>query len=309
MNIKDRVSKMMIAYIQSKYSSQIELTKDMYKFPVLGSNADIVISGCSYSFGIGVPEDMSWGVQVADHLDLKYHNLSKEGKSVVYLVNSLFSYFKCFGNPKILVCLFPKLDRFHIYSDPNHMISESKLGVGLKSKLVEDEPLGFAIHSLGEYDKYSKAPHIAEKMIPKETAVSMSIQYIKFLEMYCKASGIKLIWSTWDKDFEYVLKTFDPDFENFISIDEAFWHIDTEGKDTLHKDANYVCVNCNQFPEKCAKPQDPIDCHLELREIYGENWDLGSDYGLIESKRGHWGIHRHVHVAEIFTKEILNDSN
>ena len=40
--------------------------------PELSEPADIAIVGCSYSYGVGVPENMSWGVQVANHFNLPY---------------------------------------------------------------------------------------------------------------------------------------------------------------------------------------------------------------------------------------------
>ena len=281
--------------------------------PELSEHADIAIIGCSYSYGVGVPEDMSWGAQVANHFNLPYHNLSSSGKGIPFLIDHLFSYFKHYGHPKILICLFPNASRMQIYSDPKQMISKDHLDKRsslFKNNLKSEIGITFNAN-LSKFQhidaKYSQAPHKAEDVMPVETAAALSFQYIKFLEMYCKLAGIKLIWSTWDILLELGLESFDHDYENFIDTGNRYWHsrIEDSYQDRMHSEADHIPNPDNMYnlyhksEEECNMF---VDCHSELREKYGKNWDIASDLGF--SFMQHWGIHHHTHIAEKFIKRM-----
>jgi hypothetical protein len=273
--------------------------------PEIKDCADIVISGCSFSYGIGVPENMSWGVQVANELELKYHNISSPGKGVLHLVNNLFSYFKLYGNPKVVICLFPEPLRMQITASSDHMISKRFLIPGSVNYMIHEngELQNFGVtlnQSYEEYPQFSKRPHAAEDVMPIELAFDLSFQAIKFLEMYCKEAGIKLVWSFWDIWTELKLATLDNDYEFFIDTDQRSWHSQKKDGfyDRLHPGVGESCdteTPCTEF----------VDCHKEFKEIYGENWDISSDVND-EGFLHHWGIHRHKHIAEAFLKEIKN---
>lgn len=313
-----------ISYDQTKYimkdiGGQHEPDTNFYeansfrlRSPELSDDADIVIMGCSFSYGVGVPEHMSWGVQVANHFNLPYHNLSSTGRSTPFLIDHLFSYFKNYGHPKILICLFPEPTRMQVYSSPLHVISKNHLNKKShlhKENLDDAKSITFNAtmhisHNLDE--KYSKLPHKAEDVIPVETAVAFSMQHIKFLEMYCKAAGIKLIWSTWDIPTEFALKDIDHEYENFISVENKYWHSREEDLfyDRMHSPGRqpYNLSSFNPYHDDSDRCTDFVDCHSELREKYGLNWDLASDVN--RHSRHHWGIHRHTHIAEFFIEEI-----
>ena len=59
-------------------------------------NTDIIFSGCSFTFGVGIPEDAIWGVQVANNLKMSYSNLSIPGDSVMGIINNIYQYFKTY---------------------------------------------------------------------------------------------------------------------------------------------------------------------------------------------------------------------
>jgi len=305
----------LLSYMETKYNlsrtgehnqdiiNEYKVNSFGLRSPELTEPADILITGCSFSYGIGVPENMSWGVQVANKLNLKYHNISIPGKSIIFLINGLFSYFKKIGNPKILICLFPEPFRMEMYSNPSHVIPKNF--VGKEVNTIKEDVISYGIilpTTHNNHEKYSKIPYIAEDVFPAETAINISFQYIKFLEMYCKAANIKLVWSTWDEAVEYMLPKIDHEYENYVNVKQNDWHSREEDGwyDKLHKtthqgDWKHNDPECKEF----------IDCHSNLRDHYGENWDLASDInGLYKH---HWGIHRHFHVAEYFIKELNNE--
>jgi len=239
--------------------------------------------------------------------------LSASGRGTPFLVDHLFSYFKIYGNPKILICLFPDAARMQIYSDPKQMISKLHLDKGshLYRQNIKDST-GITFNSnLSKFGhinaKYSQAPHYAENVMPVETASALAFQHIKFLEMYCKLAGIKLIWSTWDIILEMGLENYDHDYENFISTGNKYWHSREEDSyyDRLHLESD-TPYNLNRHDlyhtdnKECNKF---LDCHSEFREKYGKNWDVATDLGFTFGQQ-HWGIHHHMHIAEKFIKKM-----
>jgi hypothetical protein len=273
----------------------------------INSKKDLLFSGCSFTFGVGVPENGTWVSNVAKDLNIEYHNLAGCGKSVSWIVNNLFNYFKSYGNPKTLLCLFPNFSRINMLSRKNHMQSKYEKVYNLdqydKSK---DSPYGVDQYSIDLQNFYknqiriSKQIHSAEEIIPPELAIYNSIEHIKMLEMYCNSNGISLLWSTWSwQEHRYLSDNIkDTGFENFIELDVNQWHslIYDKFYDRYHDSAKtfYECHN------KCSSYKD---CHSHLRIKYGENFDLASDIG---TKYGyhHWGVHKHIHIAESFLKGI-----
>lgn len=314
-----------LSYSQAKYNlrdmgGQIAADSNYYRAnshrlrsPELSEHADIVISGCSFSYGVGVPEEMSWGVQVANHFNLPYHNLSSAGKGTPFLVDHLFSYFKNYGHPKILICLFPEPNRMQIYSNPKQMISRrhsDKRSHLFQEDIKNSTGITFNVtlpNFKFVHSKYSQAPHHAENVIPIETASALAFQYIRFLEMYCKLADIKLIWSTWDVLLEIGLENYDHDYENFISTKNKYWH--SKEKDSYYDRIHLESDQPYNFSHYDWQGGDNdicdefVDCHSEFREKYGKNWDVASDLGFTPTLH-HWGIHHHMHVADFFINEI-----
>jgi hypothetical protein len=200
-----------------------------------------------------------------------------------------------------------------IYSDPKQMISKRHLDERFYiSTLNIKDSNGITFPAfLSKFKnvnkKYSKAPHHAEDVMPVETAAALSFQHIKFLEMYCKLAGIKLIWSTWDIHLEMGLEYHDHEYENFISTGNKYWHSRKEDSyyDRIHleSDPRFNSNNNDLYHTDNEECNRFVDCHSEFREKYGKNWDVASDLGFTVGQQ-HWGIHHHMHVAEEFIKRI-----
>lgn len=228
----------------------------------ISGKEDMLIAGCSFTFGSGIPEEKIWGVQVANSMSLSYTNLGYPGASVLSIINSIFAYFKEYGNPKILICLFPDLDRIQLPVD-------NKIWTSKSDKLNQDLARIFLGEHHHDLPKYSKAPHNIEDVMPLSVPRWISIKYIQILEQYCRSSNIKFIWSTWENNFLSAL----------LQSNEFEFIIDTK---LIDQDLNK-------------------ECHIELKNNFPKIFDRGSDieYGL---NRAHWGVHKHTHYAEIFEK-------
>lgn len=267
--------------------------------------ADIVTLGCSYTYGEGVRQGSSWPDLVHKKTNLSLHNLSASGKGVTFEINCFFEYVKKFGNPKIVLCLFPDFLRMEIASRSHKMIPQKKYKIGSNLlRLDQDEEVtSYGIcpqHTYETRPKYLKTPLVAEEVMPLETAQMLSIQYIKMLEAYCNTNNIKLIWTTWLSTQNVWLNNNKNNgyFKNYFDFDESKWHQRAEdlGKDIL----------CDKFHIKGTKCTTEFLCHNEYRKEHGPGFDISLDVKISRTLtlNGHSGAHKHIHWAEFFLKEI-----
>jgi hypothetical protein len=104
------------------------------------------------------------------------------------------------------------------------------------------------------------------------------------LEQYCKSNHIKLIWSIYD---DYNLKV---DIESLPNISNNYLKT---SKYSAYDDFPYKTIH-----DECV---NKINNNHKL-------YDWAADYG---SKRGvgHWGIHNHQHMAELFINRYMEIDN
>lgn len=239
---------------------------------------ELVFSGCSFSFGVGIPENAIWGVQIANKLNLSCSNLSIPGDSVMGIINNIYQYFNDYGHPKVLLCLFPDFYRTIIPENSNVLVSET-------NKNAKYNALTKMYVSNQEYPKYSKLPHKIENVISPDISFYYSMQYIKMLEKYCKSNNIKFLWSTWSKSL-YGLLSSRKEFSNyFVYLDSDNWeHINK-------KDVYYPgCSN-----------------HEYLKKMYPKHFDSSTDTedeAYYNKLSFHSGAHKNMHWAESFLEKL-----
>lgn len=291
-----------IAWLPNEDSSPYINNSMSFRSKEFERDAELLFAGCSITYGEGVVEQAIWGNVIASKLKMKAFNMGMSGASVHFIVNNLFNYFKEFGHPKNLICMFPDFLRMEMYSDSSHMRSDSffrgdKHMAGYTSYHL-------LLHPQDEYARISKQPHLASNIIPKELAMALSIQHIKFLEMYCLEAGINLLWGTWSEEEEsYILKNQLP-FKNFVYLKNDLWHkmAKDNRKSLIHKSTDER-NNCIQSMDPCKNLET---CHEEEKKIYGKNFDLAFDTHAdrLNIKHGHVGAHQHIHWAEEFIKRM-----
>jgi hypothetical protein len=242
------------------------------------SKAEILAVGCSNTYGIGVPIDSRWTNILEQKIHKKIHNLSLPGGSINELVSKSFEYFKEFGNPHTMLCLFP---------DP------FRLRLPFKKKLIKGSQYGPSVdlfinnayfaNSLKDSERmqYFKMPYSYEEVLPIELPLYFSMQSIHMLEQYCKSNNIKLIWSSWYCNFVNVLdKTKENIFNSFFSNKDL-----NIGTGHYYLDKQYQ------------------NCHKDYKDKFEKYFYHGADIegGL---NLAHPGVHRHAHIAETFYSEI-----
>ena len=268
-----------------------------YRSNEFSKNTEFVYAGCSYSFGEGSSEANIWGTIVANHYGYSYSNLSRPGASVQWIVKNLFNYFREYGHPKVLACLFPDFCRMTIPLNPNIVVAK---GHGEESWItMHDLHLGGTV-DLASRPRYSKKPHEAEEVIPVEIPMALSIEYISMLARYCETNGIQFYWGTWDVSASIFMNKMADEYQypEYVDIKNEKWHDFSEHdfKQYYHGDMPLESIIDKCYDGDC----NPIDCHLEGRESYGKYFYIGSDVDYVGGPSAHFGMHRHIHAAEEF---------
>ena len=240
------------------------------------SKAEVLAIGCSNTHGYGVSVDGRWTNILEKTIDKKIHNLSFPGGSINELVYKSFEYFKTFGNPDIVLCLFP--DPFRIKLPVKKNLKITDFDSADVDSLMENVSFDHNPKENFQKTKYFKIPYSYEEVLPMELPLYFSMQSIHMLEQYCKSSNIKLIWSSWHYEFINVLNNMQENtFNNFFS-------------------------NTNLFINAGLYSLDQ-NCHKDYKDKFEKYFHCGLDNedGL---NNAHPGVHTHVHIAEAFNKEI-----
>ena len=276
-----------------------------YRSPEFKSGTPFIFGGCSYTYGVGIPEESIWGVQLAKKLGLDYANISMPGASVPWVVEQIFAYCREFGNPEYIVCAFPNFFR-GVYTQNNDVLVHD----GYRD-YVERDVVFYALMQLDstQLPKISKRPHVIDDVTPPELPVYHAMKSIRILEQYCEAAGINLKWAFIESSSELAAREIEAQygFKNRVDLNRDDWvnYYKPElygwflKADHTDYEVSSVCA-CSRG-ERC----DVFErCHEDQREVWGEDFDLASDRDLsIES--AHMGVHSQIHIAEDFYRSIV----
>lgn len=247
----------------------------------LNKKYDLVVSGCSLTYGIGIPEEGRWGDLLGNMLGIDVANLSYSGRCTETMVNNTIKYILK-NKPKILICFFPNFERFTFVS--NKSINAVNLGS----------------------EKMSLAPtDNIQNCFPVGLAWQTALDSISMLEDICKILSINFMWSTWSisnlnqsykfSNFNsYVEDTSMSDFPPYLQ-----WNSWTEDKNKRK----------NLFISRDMK------CHMDHPLSNSKYYDYGGDSAMrIDKDLGkgfcpHPGIHRNIHWAEFFYDRIKEYDN
>lgn len=262
----------------------------------IDENATAIASGCSITFGIGVPELGRWTNILGKKLNKSIINLGNPGASVESICTNIIQY--CMNNkmPKEVFCLFPDFFRSMVVADQEFYKS---------NKIVRDDPNKHNLHLVfcnpvtllyedSLFMEVKDKTDIESSVSPHQLILD-SINFIYILESFCTTNNIKLYWSTWDLHSDLVMKELikikDFKLQNFTSIFPP---------QTKVPIGTFVSSTCNSDHESEFK-----------NDIC---WWQGSDYSIINYKKvvqySHPGIHVQQHFADLFynlyQKDLIN---
>lgn len=271
-----------------KIKVEYQINNHGYRGKDFGNNEEVMVLGCSHTFGVGIPEEFTWGNVFAKKINKDYVNLSQEGDSAQAQVYKAFKYFEEFGNPKIIVACLPSTRIEFPYISKKF----GKPLYGPEETLTDPDKIQ-QIFLYDELEKYSKIPHNPEKILPIHSAIFYSFMFVQMLEQYCNSNKITLIWNMWDDElfFDYVKDNLPEILKNYLYIDFKNFAFDEE--EGIEYIRNKEIENAYILPE----------CHQDLADH--PLFYRASDYnpGLIN---GHWGIHLNQHIAEDFYNKYID---
>jgi hypothetical protein len=160
---------------------------------------ELLVAGCSVTFGVGLPEKYMWGNFLAKNLGVSgYSNLGIPGDPIESSVFRVIKYIQNFGAPKYLAFLAPDPYRYVAIAGEN------------------DRPYHLA--RPGEtLPRLSKAPHDPSEVLLGENALYSAVRALITLEVLCQTSGIKLAWGTWSEHTKNLIsKMTDYPFYSYI---------------------------------------------------------------------------------------------
>jgi hypothetical protein len=260
---------------------------------------NVIALGCSLTLGQGLPVETRWSnileKMLRKHGDFRIGNISYSGAAINKDVSSFFGLINKYEYlPEYVICNFANFERFYFVSPDAERLQDWYINYSEKKTKVS-------------------APWNYQEILPYEWVYYQNLDHIKMLETFCNSNNIKLIWSSWsnaltDEDELFlqstfknyvqdpVRKEFPPDFEFIIP------QVSVEKLTPHYKMNNW----------------DEIKCHRHYRDIYPEIFDFGYDH---QKKSGSWGpgshrphpgVHKQVHWAEFYYKEmmrLINDRN
>jgi len=218
---------------------------------------NILIAGCSVSFGIGIPEDFIWYKEMIKNIEFdEYYNISSLGASTRLIVKNILTFIRKNGKPDYIFAIFPNFSRdlqFDQYS--------KEFQNCIVNKLFPTAPKEYMTNNL------------YVKNYQYEYSVFTYVDYIRILEDVCKYLDIKLIWSTWDIEAKSILSKLN--FKYYFDLDSSF---SFKGIDTDFK----ITKNINNLPywEIAKDGSHPGACWNTLlgKEFYNEFLRRGYDH-------------------------------
>lgn len=249
----------------------------------------IVSLGCSITLGQGMPQDLRWTDLLSSKIAKPIGNISYSGAAINKNVSSFFGMIHQYKyKPKIVIAYFANFERFY-FVNPS--------GDGMQEWFINHSP------------KKTKAiaPWNYEEILPYEWVYYQNLDHIKMLEAFCEAAGIKLYWSCWSNGLT-------EEQEQFLKDNFRYYIPDT----TKHEfPANFeLGVKADSISD--LPPQYEMinwqGCHKDWKDKYPDIFDyaydyhkFAYDYGRIKGPGAHWphpGLHRHIHIAEFWEKQI-----
>ena len=145
-------------------------------------NFNVLYGGCSWTFGEGLPEEMTWTYQVTEGIkkiinkNVIEYNTGFMGSSIDLIIKNTMSFIRLYGKPDIIFLCFPDIGRKIKYSEQSYQIF-NRSPHWFKTKNKEQR------RYLLDYKK-------------EDNLLYFSL-LINLFEDYCEKSEIKLVWSNW----------------------------------------------------------------------------------------------------------------
>lgn len=271
----------------------------------LKKDAEILAVGCSYTFGVGVPENGSWPNILGSAINKDILNLGVPGTTIKKISELIVKYVAKHNKPKTIIALFPPFFRTSLIEDTEFYCSSRSIKPK-KQKQIDKESY-FQIRT--SYDRIKKeilfeqldsSPYFKEKeknirymenVFSPHQLISDSVDSISMIQDFCDSHEIEFYWSLWDNQSSMLMDVLleIPNFKlkNYIKFaDDKF---------------NNYHTRDSRFPNNFC------DSSHNSKFVKHPSWEVGSDvvYSYDKVVKGvppHPGIHFQHHVADLFNE-------
>jgi hypothetical protein len=252
----------------------------------INKNSEVITSGCSITFGIGVPESARWTNFLSKKINEDVTNLGSPGGSVESICNNIIQYSLNNKIPKAIFCLFPDLFRRMVVVDKEFYITKKDKDRAKKDNL-QYLYCNSTIVNMGNGDIFMEVEdkkYVEDSVSPHQLILN-SINAIYLLESFCLLNNIKLYWTTWDPTSSLIINEL-KNIKNF----------------KLKNFTPFIPVDSNKGIGELVN-QDCLDDHnSEFKNDIC--WHRGADYAIVNRKKNdevaHPGIHIHQHLSDFF---------
>lgn len=142
---------------------------------------DILVTGCSFTFGVGVNQSDTWCEVAAKAIGATCVNVSWPGGSPQYATRSIARTIHTV-KPKEVWCVLPYNHRFELFTSDGHILPYVKTPKFIDIVPVEDQSRVTA------YNTFTDIIYEDHQLL----------NYVSILEGFCNALGVKFRWSVWD---------------------------------------------------------------------------------------------------------------
>lgn len=192
-------------------------------------NTNILFSGCSWTFGEGLPIEYTWADILSKKIaafekNVEYFNVGFMGASIDLIIKNVFSFIVKYGSPNYIFICFPDMSRKVIYDKE-------------ELKYIKT----FA-HPHFIKNKVSDASYKYNTSYDEENNFYYNTLLIHMLEQICQDLNIKLIFTTW----------FWPELELYKKINfKNFYYLNLSnlyGKDVEHENPYFGIARDGMHP-------------------------------------------------------------
>ena len=200
------------------------------EFSMAYATKNYLFSGCSFTWGAGLPEGTYWATRVNKSLKKnKIFNLSLVGQSITSIVSNVYRYIRAYGPPEAIFILLPGLPRHeHVHISDDGLLNK-KFAINTFS-MLEHFKANNLIKNKKEFD------FLSDVFYPKDHLLYQAVNQMKVLEEYLEMKGIPFLWSTWDIEFIPMLENFNV-LNNYFKMPgvDPEWLHENEPKDAASK--------------------------------------------------------------------------
>lgn len=255
--------------------SELTGTTPLLKTHEVASGEEYMLAlGCSFTAGVGVPENEIWSIRLAKMLNVKCISIASVGWSTFTAIQTAMTHIRKYGKPKYIAFLVPVLLRAYM---PVNQYMNKVTGTPTRGgHYINFTSFPVFGNNTDSGVRYSKRPFNLKDVLSPEIALYQSSAALMNFIDFCDAAKIPMVWGTWDKD-------------------TADFYEDARDKVGLYLGN---VINTYTYYKEYEKIGLPEGCHKLEEQTYGDNFYVGSDKGQ------HSGVHQHIHWAEDFYKAI-----